>query len=198
MSRRSTVAPFLQPALSAPSAVRPAASSHLEVFLFWPSSSRSPGTRPASTTEEDTAGLAAERAFDNRLLEKRTVLEAAAACAEVTVDRCSLRMQPSARPVYPRAWKPRSACSSGRAACHRAWHPSPHACGACLGPSAAPGSAEMAAPRHAGSLSSESHVPTLQRLVTVHGGCCPSPHLRVHCIDSAAAGGCGYSTRYST
>ena len=93
VSRRSTVAPFLQPALSAPSAVRPAASSHLEVFLFWPSSSRSPGTRPASTTEEDTAGLAAERAFDNRLLEKRTVLEAAAACAEVTVDRCNLQMQ---------------------------------------------------------------------------------------------------------
>ena len=47
----------------------------------------------AGLDQEDAAGLAAEHAFDNHLLEKRTVLEAAAACAEVTVDRCNLQMQ---------------------------------------------------------------------------------------------------------
>ena len=51
-------------------------------------------------------------------------------------DESTLQMQPPARPVYPRTWKPRSTCSNCRA-CH------PHAC--CAGPSAA----RKAAPRHA-------------------------------------------------
>ena len=89
LQRRSTVAPFMQPALSASSAV-------------WL--------------------VAVEPAFDYHLLEKRKLLEAAAC-------ECTLQMQPSARPVYPRACRPRSTCSSGLA-CH------PHACCAC--PSAAP------------------------------------------------------------
>ena len=67
-------------------------------------------------------------------------------------EECTLQKQPSARPVYPSAFKPRSTCSSSRA-----YHP--HACCAC--PSAAPGCAREAA---VGPLSSESTMPTLLRL----------------------------------
>ena len=69
--------------------------------------------------QDDVAGLAAESAFDYDSLEKRMLLEAAA-------WECTLQMQYT--------------CSSGRA-CH------PEAFCAC--PSATPGYARKAAPRHA-------------------------------------------------
>ena len=71
----------MQLALSASSAVRPAVS------LF---------SNTTGFDQDDAAGLAVERAFDYHLLEKRLLLEAAAC-------ECTLQMQPSARPVYPRA-----------------------------------------------------------------------------------------------
>ena len=137
--RRSTVAPFMQLALSDSSAVRPAASLSSNATGF---------------DQDDAAGLAAERAFDCHLLEKRLLLEADAC-------ECTLQMQPSARPVYLRAYRPRSTCSSGRA-CH------PHACYVC--PSAGQQfcrllCARKAAPRHA---------------------CRRTPLLRASCADAAA------------
>ena len=104
---RSTVAPFMQPALSASFAVRLAASS-LSLSL---------SSNATGFDQDDAAGLAVERTFDYHLLEKRMLLEAAAC-------KCTLQMQPSALPVYPRACRQRSICSSG-VACH------PHACCAC-------------------------------------------------------------------
>ena len=101
-SRRSTVVPFMHLALSASFAVRPAASFSSNATGF---------------DQDDAAGLAAERAFDYHLLEKRLLLEADAC-------ECTLQMQPSARPIYPCACRPRSTCSSGRV-CH------PQACCAC-------------------------------------------------------------------
>ena len=96
--RRSTVAPFLQPALNASSAVWPAASSHRQAFLF----SRS--RNATGFDQDDAAGLAAERALDYHLLEKSMSL---------MVLEVYKRMHPSsARRIYPRAWKPRSTCSS--------------------------------------------------------------------------------------
>ena len=116
LSRRLTVAPFLQPALSASSAVWPAASSHQQSFLFSLRLSRN----ATGFDHDDAAGL---DAFDchRRMQAPHTLLQ----------------MHPSARPVYPRAWKPRSTCSNSRA-CHRACHPLAFC--ACL--SAAPGCAE--------------------------------------------------------
>ena len=101
--RRSTVAPFMQLALSASSAVRPAASLSRNATGF---------------DQDDAAGLSAERTFDCHLLEKRMLLETEAC-------ECTLQMQPSARPIYPCACRPRSTCR----VCH------PRACCAC--PSAA-------------------------------------------------------------
>ena len=110
-------------------------------------------------------------------------------------------MQPSARPVYPRACRPRSTCSSGRA-CR------PHACCACT-----LSCARKAIPRHSavGPLSSKSTVLTLLRLrrrltpaqtvpvclwcpslpdksrfATLVVGPLTSECYRVHCMDAAA------------
>ena len=70
VGRRSAVALFLQPALSASSAVQPAASaSHRWIFLF------SLFRNAPGFDQDDAAGL---DAFDCHLLEKRTLLEAAA------------------------------------------------------------------------------------------------------------------------
>ena len=135
--RQSTVAPFMQPALSASSAVRPA----------------------TGFDQDDAAGLAAERAFDCHLLEKRMLLEAAA-------SECTLQMQPSARPVYPRAGRPRSTCSSGQA-CH------PHACCACKRPLRAT-PAVLVEP-----LSSECPTSSAPQC----GGCCAAAQL---CLCDAA------------
>ena len=74
LSRRLTVAPLMQPALT-----RSASSA------FWPSSYPSPGTRLGST--------------------RMTLL---ALIPSTAADECTLPMQLPARPVYPRAWKPRS------------------------------------------------------------------------------------------
>ena len=69
--RRSTVAPFMQLALSASSAVRPAASLSSNATGF---------------DQDDAAGLAAERAFVCHLLEKRMLLKLLHANA---LSRCS-------------------------------------------------------------------------------------------------------------
>ena len=63
---------------------------------------------------------------------------------------CCMQMHP---PDAPCAWKPRSTCSSGKA-CY------PHAFCGC--PSAAPGSAQKAAPRHACSRTALIGVPDKQ------------------------------------
>ena len=63
--RQSTVAPFMQPALSASSAVLPATSS-LSLSL---------SSNATGFDQDDAAGLAAERAFDCHLLEKRMLLK---------------------------------------------------------------------------------------------------------------------------
>ena len=70
--RRSIVGLVLQPSLNASAAVRPAASSHQQAFLF--SLSRS-ATR---FDQDDAADFAAERVFDNHLLEKCCLLAEAA------------------------------------------------------------------------------------------------------------------------
>ena len=56
--RQSTVAPFLQPSLSASSAVQPAALSHQQLFLF------SLSRNATGFDQDDAAGLDAEHAFD--------------------------------------------------------------------------------------------------------------------------------------
>ena len=103
-----------------------------------------------SFDQDDAAGLSAERSFDYYLLEKHMLLRLLLAY-----------MQPSARPIYPRAWKPRSTCSSGRACQPRAV-PAPQR------RRKSAGCARKAAPCHACShdrtLQSESTVPTLRRL----------------------------------
>ena len=58
--------------------------------------------------QDDTAGLAAERAIDYYLLENSILFETAAC-------KCTLQIQPSARPFYSCACRPHSTCSSGRA-----------------------------------------------------------------------------------
>ena len=63
--RQSTVAPFMQPALSASSAVLPATSS-LSLSL---------SSNATGFDQDDAAGLAAERAFDCHLLEQRLLLK---------------------------------------------------------------------------------------------------------------------------
>ena len=62
--RQSIVELVLQPSLNASAFVRPAASSHQQVFIF---------SLSKSTTDQ-TAGLSAERVFDNHLLEKYCLL----------------------------------------------------------------------------------------------------------------------------
>ena len=74
--RQSTVAPFMQPALSASSAVLPATSS-LSLSL---------SSNATGFDQDDAAGLAAERAFDYHLLEKRMLLKLLHANAP---SRCS-------------------------------------------------------------------------------------------------------------
>ena len=103
-------------------------------------------------------------------------------------DESTLQMQPPARPVYPRTWKPRSTCSNCRA-CH------PHAC--CAGPSAA----RKAAPRHACRRTTLLRVicaNAASRLLRLYLSACGArqaapllacrraPHLRVHSIDPVA------------
>ena len=79
----------MQPSLSASSAaVGPAASS-----LY---------SNATGFDQDHAAGLAAERAFGYHLLEKRMLFEAAA----YVKTNAPSQKQPSARPVYPRAWKP--------------------------------------------------------------------------------------------
>ena len=75
--RRSTVAPSMQLALSASSAVRPAASLSSNATGF---------------DQDDAAGLAAERAFDYHC-------SRSAYCLKL-MHKCTLQMQPCARPVY--------------------------------------------------------------------------------------------------
>ena len=83
--RGSTVGCFLQPSLSAFSAVQLAASSHQQAFFFSLS-------RNATGVDQDDA--VGPDAFDYRLLEKRTFLEAAA-CFRRTPSRCSHPCGPS-------------------------------------------------------------------------------------------------------
>ena len=59
-----------QPSLNASASVRPASSSHNQVSLLSLSGN--------ATGPEDVAGVAADRAFDDHLLETRMLLEAAA------------------------------------------------------------------------------------------------------------------------
>ena len=75
--------------------------------------SPSPGTRLASTT---TTQLASLHSCHSSSAREAHVAYEAAACVQSTTDGCALQMQPCARPVYPRAWQPRS-CASGRALC---------------------------------------------------------------------------------
>ena len=70
--RRSIVELVLQPSLNASAAVRPAASSHQQAFLFSLSKSAT------HFEQDDATSLAAERAFDNYLLEKCCLLAEAA------------------------------------------------------------------------------------------------------------------------
>ena len=81
--RLSIVELLLQPSLNGSAAVRPAASSHQQAFIF--SLSRS-ATR---FDQDDAAGLTAERVFDDHLLEKFCLL-AEAAEYELTITAPAL------------------------------------------------------------------------------------------------------------
>ena len=156
-------------------------------------SSSSPATLFLSSNatgfdQDDAAGLAAERAFDCHLLEKGMLLEAAAC-------ECTLQMQPSTRPVYLRACRPRSSCRrvpAPQRVCKFA------------------GCARKAAPRHAcrrtpllrvscadaAAVAAPSHacldcvylpvVPDKPRLCTLIVGPLTSECDRVHCTDATA------------
>ena len=100
--------------------------------------------------QDDAAGLVT---FDYHLLEKRTLLEAAA----YATDEHTLQMQPSARRICPRAWKSRSIGSSSRASIVLPAVPASQWCPAVL-------ERQLPATPAVGSLSSESTAPTLRRL----------------------------------
>ena len=100
--------------------------------------------------QDDAAGLVN---FDYHLLEKHTLLEADA----YATGEHTLQMQPSARRICPRAWKPRSIGSSSRASIVLPAVPASQWCPAVL-------ERQLPATPAVGSLSSESTAPTLRRL----------------------------------
>ena len=79
----SSVAPLLQPSLSASSAVRPAALSHQQAFL---------SRNATGFGQDDTAGL---DAFDYHLLEKSMLLEATACLQTIAPSKCNHPRGPS-------------------------------------------------------------------------------------------------------
>ena len=145
---------------------------------------RRPGAVPPRSVTAILAPLRAHSLVSSALLpllplRERDCVRPGRRCWPYAFDcyrRMHAQMQPPARPVYPRAWKPRSTWSSSRG-CHRACHPLAFC--ACL--SAAPGCAER-------PLTPAQTAPVCLRCPTscASGDCRRPPLLRVHCIDAAA------------